>query len=224
MAKRVLYTGVDPSGYSKEDNFFHFPLVSLHMRSLSVREIKDVFEKIYSYSHILFTTKYGVQSFFRCMSALKIPKEHLEPVFLLAVGEGTKRALEQEGVYITYVGSDETEQGAIRMLEALDLEDANILLPQAGITRAKLIHYLVEKSISYEVIILYDLIKQRPYTEVDLADFDKVIFTTPVAVEAFFDIYDDIPVTLDVLSMGLATRCRIKHYLDLKSKQIAQKV
>lgn len=224
MSKRVLYTGVDPSGYSKEDNFFHFPLVSLHMRNLSIREIKDVFGKIYSYSHILFTSKYGVQSFFRCMKELSIPKEHLDPVFLLAVGEGTKLALEQEGVYIAYVGTDETEQGVIAMLEAIDLEDANILLPQAGMTRPKLIHYLVEKGISYEVIILYDLIKEKPYMKVDLADFDQIIFTTPVGVEAFFDIYDDIPPALEVLPMGLATRCKLKDYLNRGPKAIAQKV
>lgn len=224
MEKRVLYTGVDATGYSKEDNFFHLPLVSLHMRSLSIREITEVFEKIYSYSHILFTTKYGVKSFFHFMRELNIPKEHLDPVFILAVGASTKSALEEEGVYITYVGSDETEEGAIRMLEALDLEGANILIPQAGITRPKLIHYLVEKSISYEVVILYDLIKERPYTEINLSKFDEVIFTTPIAVDAFFDIYDDIPAAMEVHSMGLATRCRVKHYLDIRSKAIDKKV
>lgn len=224
MKKRILYTGVDPSGYLNEADIFHLPLISMKMRSLSIKEIKDVFDKIYGYSHILFTTKYAVQSFFHCMRELNIPKEHLDPVFLLAIGTSTLQALEEEGVYVTYVGSDETEDGVIRLLETLDLEDTKLLLPQAAITRPKLIHYLVEKEISYEVIILYDLLKEKPYVEVDLCDFNEVIFTSPIAVDAFFDIYEDIPPSIQVHSMGLMTRCRLKYYLDKSVKKIDKKV
>jgi uroporphyrinogen-III synthase len=214
MEKRIIYTGIDPSGYVQETNVLHFPLISLEMRSLVATEITEIFSKIYSYTHILFTSKYAVQAFFFCMKELNIPKEHLDPVFLLAIGRSTVKALEDEGVYVGYVGSDETEEGVIRLLETFDLEDARLLLPQAAIAKPKLVHYLVEKGIGYEVIILYDLIKEDPYTKINLNDFDEIIFTSPVGVEAFFEIYDDLPPALEVHCLGLLTRCRLKSYLD----------
>ena len=214
MEKKSIYTGIDPSGYLQETSILHFPLISLQMRDLRINEIKEVFSKIYGYSHILFTSKYAVRAFFYCMSQLNIPKEHLEPIFLLAIGSATAKELEKEGVYVGYVGTDETEEGAKRLLETLDLEDAKVLLPQSAVIRPKLIHYLVENAINYEVIILYDLKKEKPYSKINLHDFDDIIFTSPVAVEAFFDIYDDIPPTLEVHCLGMMTRCRLKSYLD----------
>ena len=219
MKKKILYTGIEPCETLNNAEVFHLPLISMKRRSLSIKETKDVFDHIYSYSHILFTSKYAVQSFFLCMKELNIPKEYLDPVFLLAIGSSTLKALEKEGVYINYVGSDETEEGAIRLLESLDLKDAKLLLPQAGMTRAKLIHYLVEKGVFYDVIILYDLFKQKPYEAIDLKNFDEIIFTSPVAVDAFFDIYEDLPHTLQVHSMGMMTRCKLKSYLNDKNKK-----
>jgi len=223
VEKKIIYTGIDPKGYLEGESIFHYPLISMKMRSVHTKEIEEVFAKIYAYSHILFTSGYAVRSFFHAMKELGIPKEHLEPVFLLAIGRSTLKALELEGVYVAYVGSDETEEGVIRLLETLDLEEANILLPQTAVTKPKLIHYLVAKLVSYEVIILYDLIKERPYFEVNLSDFHKIVFTAPVSVDAFFEIFDDLPPYLEVHALGLMTRCRVKTYLDDKMKKIDKK-
>ncbi len=214
MKKKVLYTGVDPKGYLGEGDVFHYPLVSMKIRSISVKEIIDVFKCIYAYSHILFTSKYAVQAFFHCMREMKVPKEYLESVYILAIGSRTAQEVEKEGVYVTYVGSDETEVGIIRLLETLDLEESKILLPQSPMTRPKLIHYLVEKGIAYEIIILYDLLKEKPYTKVNLEDFDELIFTSPVAVESFFDFHNDIAPSIVVHTMGLMTRCKLKECLS----------
>jgi uroporphyrinogen-III synthase len=220
MRKKILYTGIEHKQMEKNADIFHFPLISMRRRNLSIKEIKEIFERLYYYSHILFTSKYAVQSFFLSMKELNIPKEHLESVFLLAIGPSTMEALAKEGVYITYAGSDETEEGAIRLLESLDLKDSKILLPQSGMTRAKLIHYLVEKEIFYDLIVLYDLYKQHPQIKVDLKDFNEIIFTSPVAVEAFFDIYEDLPPTLQVHCMGMMTRCKLKNFLTNSNKKI----
>ncbi|MCH9622129.1 MAG: hypothetical protein S4CHLAM20_15640 [Chlamydiia bacterium] len=214
MEKKIIYTGIDPTGYVQDSNVLHFPLISLEMRCLQTSEIKEIFSKIFSYTHILFTSKYAVQAFFFFMKELNIPKEHLDPVFLLAIGRTTLKALENEGVYVGYVGSDETEEGVIRLLETFDLEDSKILLPQAAMAKPKLIHYLVEKGIGYEVVILYDLLKEAPYSKINLKDFDEIIFTSPVAVDAFFEVYEDLPTTMEVHCLGLMTRCRLKSYLD----------
>lgn len=223
MDKRILYTGVDPTGFMEGKNFFHLPYVSLHMRSLSTKEIREVFEKIYGYTHLLFTTKFSVKSFFYFMKKWDIPKDYLNPVFILAVGNPTKAALEEEGITINYIGSDETEEGVIRMFESIDLEAANLLIPQSGSAKPKLTHYLVEKGVSYEVIVLYDLLKEHPKTKVRLENFDEVVFTTPVAVDAFFEVHADIPPSIDVHCMGLSTRKRLKEYLDRGTKEIDQK-
>lgn|GEM_PF-1796557 len=223
MEKKIIYTGIDPEGYLEGESIFHYPLISMKIRNVHSKEIEEAFSKIYAYTHILFTSKYAVRSFFHAMKQLAVPKEHLEPVFLLAIGRSTLKALESEGVYVAYVGSDETEEGVIRLLETLDLDDANILLPQTAMTKPKLIHYLVEKAVSYEVIILYDLIKERPYYQINLADFHKIVFTAPVSVDVFFEIFDDLPPSLEVHALGLMTRCRVKRYLDDKMKKIDKK-
>lgn len=216
MRKKILYTGVDPKGVEIDADVTHHPLISMRMRSTTVKEINDVFGSIYKYSHILFTSKYAVQTFFHCMKEMNVPREYLESVYLLAIGPMTAEEIEKEGVYVHYVGSDETEVGIIRLLETLDLEDSKVLLPQSAMTRPKLIHYLVEKSIAYEIIILYDLLKEKPDAKLQLEDFDELIFTSPVAVEAFFDLYGDIIPSLIVHTKGLMTRCKLKACLDKK--------
>jgi uroporphyrinogen-III synthase len=222
MKKKILYTGIEYPQEQKNADIFHFPLISMKRRSLSLKETKQVFDRLYSYSHILFTSKYAVQSFFLCKKELNIPKDHLESVFLLAIGLSTMKALEKEGVYITYAGSDETEEGAIRLLETLDLKDCKLLLPQSGMTRAKFIYYLEEKDILYDLIILYDLHRENPQTKVNLKEFDEIIFTSPVAVDAFFNIYEDLPHTLQVHCMGMMTRCKIKSYLTNTNNKIGE--
>jgi uroporphyrinogen-III synthase len=153
------------------------------------------------------------------MKEMKIPKEYLEAVFILAIGAMTLKEIEKEGVYVTYVGSNETEAGVISLLETLDLEGSTLLLPQSSMTRPKLIHYLVEKGIAYEVIILYDLLKEKPYTKLNLEEFDALIFTSPVGVEAFFEVYEDIIPSMEIHTMGLMTRCTLKKCLDKKAKK-----
>ena len=53
--------------------------------------------------------------------------------------------------------------------------------------------------------------------------FDELIFTSPVAVEAFFEIYDDIVPSIEVHAMGMMTRCKLKGYLDASAKKIDKK-
>ena len=218
MEKRVLYTGIDPAGYAGGKNFFHLPYVSLHYRSLSEMDGKEIFEKIYGYTHLLFSTKFSVKSFFYFMRKWGVPKQYLEPVFVLALGNSTKVALEEEGIAINYIGSDETEEGMVRMLESIDLEGAKLLIPQSGMHRPKLVHFLVEKEISYQEVVLYDLQKERPETKVKLESFDEIVFSTPVAVDAFFEVHDDIPPSVHVHCMGLSTRKKLRERLEIDKK------
>ncbi|MCH9811482.1 uroporphyrinogen-III synthase [bacterium] len=218
MDKRVLYTGIDLSAYGGGKNCFHLPYVSLHYRTLSAGDGKEIFEKIYRYTHLLFPTKFAVKSFFYFMRKWNVPKEYLDPVFILALGNSTKKALEEEGITINYIGSDETEEGMVRMLESIDLEGAELLIPQSGMHRPKLIHFLVEKEVSYKEIVLYDLQEERPETEIKLENFDEIVFSTPVAVRAFFDVHKDIPPSIDVHCMGLSTRKKLRDCLEIEKK------
>ena len=224
MSRRILYTGIEPDRAYEGEEIFHMPLLEMEMRSCSNKETQNVFTHLADYSHLLFTSKYSVQAFFSHLKELGISKDYLKNHFILAIGTSTYKALESEGIYINYMGNDETEIGMVRLLENIDLSDSSILIPQSCVTSPKLVHYLIEKSISYEVVILYDILKKKPYFHMDLSNFDLLVFTSPVAVDRFFELYKDIPVNIDIECLGVMTRCHLKHHLDTIGKQIDKKI
>ena len=211
--KKVFYSGLDPSHYHTHKEVVHVPLVEIDARPFDSLEIQEVFSDIYSFSHIIFTSKSSAQIFLRYFRRASYEMKDLDRLHIIAIGPVTAHYLQLAGLEPSYIAADETQEGVIRVLSSLDMTEANVLIPKSSSARPVLAHYLVEHNIHYRICILYDMYKKRPDILPDLNDFDEVVFTTPRCVESFFDIYHDFPSGIDFHAMGSYTRETLREKL-----------
>lgn len=224
MKNTILYTGSDMSLYETKEDILHFPLTKLCINEDDAFEVLLELKQIFLYSHIVFTTKYAAVSFIHFLKLHRISIKMLEGIFIIALCPQCIHILEKEGIEVNYVGRDESEQGLIRLLQKMDLTNAKILFPQSGLKKPNLVHFLVEEEVEHKIMILYELKKNLPYTTMNLSDFSQVVFTSPLGVDVFFELFEDLPAHLSVHTMGLMTRCRLKSYLEGSRKKIDKKI
>lgn len=191
--KATLYLGVDPKHYATEKKMIHFPLVKIVPRAMDTLEIRKVFQNIETFTHIIFTSKYAVDIFYRYLQGYGLSRDILKGKYLIAFGQITAIYMKKEGMIPTYIAVDETELGVVRLIGAADMENAHVLLPKSSSARPLMLHYFIEHGIKHQACILYDMYEQIPEQKVSLEEVDEVVFTNPLTVDAFFSLYDRIP-------------------------------
>jgi uroporphyrinogen-III synthase len=204
--KLVLYLGLDPSHYPQERPVVHFPVIKIVPRSKDSLEVREVFSKIEEYSHIIFTSKNGVQEFFDCLEAFGYQLRKVRHSVIIAVGHVTALYLEKQGVSAHFVAGNECQEGIIDILSEMDLDGANILLPRSSIARPLLSEYLVEQQIKHKICSLYDTLSHRPEEIPPLEEVGEIIFTSPSTVKGFFEIFDRVPEDVQLTAIGPITR------------------
>lgn len=211
--KKVLYVGLDPTHYHTHKPVIHLPLIEIDARPYDSLEVQEILSQIFTFSHIIFTSKSSVKIFIKYFKRACYEIDELQKLHLIAIGPVTAHFLKASGLNPAYIAADETQEGVMRVLSSLDLTDANILLPKSSSARPVLAHYLVEHNIRHRICILYDMYKKRPDYVPNLEEFDEVIFTTPKCVECFFEIFPDIPSSISFHPMGTVTRDVLRNKL-----------
>ncbi|MBM3201410.1 MAG: uroporphyrinogen-III synthase [Chlamydiae bacterium] len=212
--KSVLYLGLNPSHYPQERPILHCPVIKIVPRSKESLEIKEVFAKIEEYSHIIFTSKNGVEIFFEYLEAFGLDREKLRQTVIIAVGHVTALYLEKEGMSANFVAGNECQEGIIDILSEMDLDGANMLLPRSSIARPLLSEYLVEQQIKHKICSLYDTISHKPETLPDLEDVGEIVFTSPSTVDAFFEIFERVPSEVHLTALGPITRKALREKMQ----------
>ncbi|HSW86676.1 MAG TPA: uroporphyrinogen-III synthase [Rhabdochlamydiaceae bacterium] len=222
--KTILYLGSDPPHFSAEGRVIHYPVITIVPRSLDSPEIKNAFEKIAQYTHVLFTSKNGVKVFFDLFDQLHFSRDILIKKQILAIGRVTAYALSSYAIFPNYIAKEETQEGMIELLERMDLTEAFLFLPRSSLSRPKILDYLIERKISHRTCDLYDTVAQKLLPVPDLETVDEIVFTSPSTVDAFFKIYPCIPENKNAVAIGpitseyLALRLS-RNYPNLSSNQ-----
>lgn len=218
--KHALYLGVDPSHFQTEKEIVHMPLIKIVRRRVDSCEIMKIFEHIPDYTHIVFTSKSSVRIFLSYFKRHGHLTEELAGKHIIAIGHMTAYYLKEEGLAPSYIAADETEEGIVRVLAALDLKCAYVLLPKSSVPRTLLTHFLVEHEVRHQICVLYDALEDVPEEPIDLELIDEVIFTNPLTVEVFFSIYPEIPTFIKLHPLGNVTREALRAKLrDIQTLQ-----
>jgi len=208
--KTILYLGSDPAHFSATGRIIHYPVIKIVPRPIDAPEIKDAFEKMAQYTHVLFTSKNGVKVFLDFFNRLHCDKDLLLEKQILAIGHATAHALSVNGVIPHLIPQEETQEGMIELLEQTDLKDAFIFLPRSSLSRPKIVHYLIERKILHRTCDLYDTVAQKLEPIPDLETVDEIVFTSPSTVDAFFKIYSCIPKHKTIVAIGPITQDYLK--------------
>jgi uroporphyrinogen-III synthase len=204
--KHALYLGVDPTHFKTDKEIVHMPLIKIVRRQVDSKELIKVFEHILDYSHIVFTSKSSVRIFLAYIKRHGHVIGELQNKHIIAIGRITAFYLKNEGLSPSYIAADETEEGVVKVLAALDLTSAFVLLPKSSAPRAQLIHFLVEHEVRHQICVLYDALEEIPEEPIDLELIDEVVFTNPLTVDVFFSLYPEIPSFIKLHPLGNITR------------------
>ncbi len=206
MTKSVLYLGIDPTHFKTDKQVIHMPLLKILRRPIDSKELHRIFEHVPQYTHLVFTSKSAVRIFFSYFRAHGRGVEELEGKHMIAIGHVTAYYLKEEGIAPGYIAADETEDGLVRVLAALELKEAYILLPKSSLPKTQLTHFLVEHEVRHQICVLYDACEEIPKEPIDLDSIDEVVFTNPLTVDIFFSLYPEIPSSIKLHPLGNVTR------------------
>ena len=210
--KTILYLGTDPTHFASPwqgANVIHYPLIQIIPRSISTPEITLAYHNLSSYSHILFTSKYGVQIFFSHLSSLNL--SFPDSLASIAIGQRTAAFLQKEGVIPSFVAKEESQEGVVALIEGLShLSSSSILIPKSSLSRPLLFQFLIEKKIHHTAIDLYDTLFHKPVDQLPpWEQIDLFVFTSPSTVRAFIHFFTLLPPQEKCFAIGPITQKEI---------------
>ena len=190
---RVLLTGT-PSMCEKqkrvleEDGAEVIPFSLIDTRELEEPVFLQAMEELSSYTWLVFTSSNGVELFLKALKKERKDIRKLSGLRFAVIGEGTKMALENAGIYADFVPSRySSEDMAREWIPELTPSD-RVLLLRAREASQKLPEALGEAGIPCTDAPLYETVRdERKAEELNrlLADVDYVTFASASAVKAF---------------------------------------
>lgn len=208
---KILYTGLNPKHFGKEVT--HFPLIEIVPRAFNRFDITCSFDDIPEYTHIIFTSKSGVEVFFSCLKEKGYTEKDLEGKEIVAVGKVTAKYLEAKGVKVSKVADTETQEGVIHLLALEDLGKSYVFLPQSSRARCALVQSLIHRGVRHQRCDLYDTRVKIPTVRPTLESFDEIIFTSPSTVDAFKKVFGNVPKGKKITAIGPVTRSKLNFIL-----------
>ena len=166
---RILYLGIDPSHILEGNEVTHLPLIKTVALPFTIPDKP--------YSHIILTSKEAV----RYMSNVK-------PLYIaLTIGPGT--TFKAKKLFPQVIEAKQfTQEGVLGLIDEVK-PSGPLLYPRSIQARPYLAEQLLERGYELDIIDLYDTVPILPLILPDLTPFDRIFFTSPTCVKAFFDLY-----------------------------------
>ncbi|PWU16184.1 MAG: hypothetical protein C5B45_01090 [Chlamydiae bacterium] len=202
--KKVLYLGTDPSYYkAKGAQIIHYPVIQIVPRMDSY--IQAAYNKLASYTHLLFTSKNTVRVFFQQLNDLGISKNLLEPIIIIAIGQVTASYIKKYA-HCSFVAEEETQEGVVAFLCTQSLEKTHFFFPRSSLSRNVIIGFFKKNHILFQDCFIYDTVIQKNPPLPDLGDIDEIVFTSPSTVKFFLEIFSAIPLDKKLVTIGPITQ------------------
>ncbi len=197
MNKKTLHVGLSLSEEQKNDpNILHFPLIEIipvPQEELGPVDLSEI-------SHIIFTSKTAVNLWYEYFGA-----DNLQEKILISVGKGTSREIEKKGLHVPYTAQEESAEGIVKLLEEVCVSCDKIFWPHAEGARRVISEYCRKMNINLTERILYKTITKKLESLPDLTSFEKIYFSSPSSVEAFFALFPNPPSHLAFETIGPIT-------------------
>jgi uroporphyrinogen-III synthase len=190
---KKLYLGLRP----KDPAVIHFPLIQIVPRPAA--EIKAALDNCYS--HILFTSQSAVEIFFNTLKTGVKGK-------ILAVGQETKRKIEEFGCEVEAAPEEESAEGLIKLLETMEL--SYVLWPRSALSRSLISDYLTTRKVPFCALVLYDTKPHLPGPLPPMEEIGEIIFTSPSTVHAYLHFFKEFPEGKKLTAIGPITQMALE--------------
>ena len=206
--KRILFTGLDPSGFLGLGQLQHWPALTVLIPESVQAAYADVFCELKQnrFTTIIFTGKLGVTLFFQAIRNAAMDARLLGGTQVIAAGQSTALELVEQGIRPDLVCCND----AVREVPAaLDGKTTgNVLLVKAGVEGHGLEVALRQSDIPARSLVTHHLIP-HPLLGRPLPDHDTIYFVSPSGVNAYWNAYGKDAFTKEVVCIGTATQAAV---------------
>ncbi len=211
--KKILFTGLSTERFFIKGVYFHLPLIEIRPMS-DYKEFDNYLKNISDYDWIIFTSRYGAEYFFKRLGDVGLDLRALNGIKIAAVGKSSQNRLLNFGIKADLVPRNESSKGLIERFKKENLKGKNIFLPRSDISDKGLEKELGKFGALVTTSVAYRNVMPKDLPDLDLNDFDKIMFTSPSGVRNFKRRYKKVPKNVKVRCIGDVTlreakRCRL---------------
>ncbi|MFQ5952920.1 MAG: uroporphyrinogen-III C-methyltransferase [Candidatus Omnitrophota bacterium] len=202
--KRVLFTGLSAERYFLKGTYEHVPLIKTEPAK-SYKKFDAQVKNIEDFDWIVFTSRYGVKHFFERLKNLGFDARKLYRVKIAAIGQSTRKKLNEYSLEANLVPSDESSRGLIKAFKKIDLKGKKIFMPRSDISDKGLGKALEALGADVTASVAYRNVMPEDLPDLDLNEFDEIMFTSPSTVRNFKKRYGEAPEGIKINCIGEVT-------------------
>lgn len=213
--QNILVTGTTSRDYEGDGNIIHSSLIRIEKnRDQKIPALLK--SKLSSFHWIVFTSRYGVRFFFEILREIKFDIRALGGVKIASVGRTTTAELNRFHLHPDIESETQSAEGLISYFERAHFTGKNILLPRSDKGLKFLLTELTRLGNMVTDLPIYNNLENNDIETVDLAQFQKIYFSSPSGVDSFKRIYGEFPEGVQLVAKGKTTEHKIK--LELNEK------
>lgn len=211
--KRVLFTGLSKERFFRDATYYHLPLISIEPLE-DYKRFDSYLKKIKQFDWIVFASRYGVEYFFERLRKVGHDSRTLSAIKIAAVGNSTRSRLLDFGIKANLMPQKESSEGLIKEFKKINLRRKKIFLPRSDISDKGLEKALQKLGAVAISSFAYRNRMPEDLPDLDLNNFDRIMFTSPSTARNFKDRYRGLPKDVEVECIGDVTlreakRCRL---------------
>lgn len=207
--KKILFTGLSKERFFIKGTYFYLPLIKIEFIRDS-RKFDSYLKKINDFDWVVFTSRYGVEYFFKRLKNMNFDLRVLKGLKIAAIGSSTKNKLLSLGIRADLVPKNESSKGLIDKFKKEELNGKNIFMPRSDISDKGLSRAFENLGAKVSASVAYKNVMPKGLPDLDLNYFDEIMFTSPSTVRNFKLRYKKLPKKVKVNCIGEVTSKEVK--------------
>lgn len=208
-SKRVLFTGLSKERFFDGKIYFHLPMIKIVPYD-DYTEFDKTIGKIEDFDWVVFSSRYGVEYFFRRLKSISKDSRALYKTKVAAIGNSTSRKLLEYGILADLVPKNESSVGLLEEFSKIDLKGKRIFLPRSDISDKGLGDGLRSMCADVTTRFAYKNIMPPYLPDLDFHFFNEIVFTSPSGVRNFKKRYRSIPKGIKISCIGEVTHKEVR--------------
>lgn len=211
--KRILYTGLSKERFFLPGAYFHLPLIKIEPLD-NYGEFDNFLKDIKKFDWVVFSSRYGVEYFFKRLMAIGLDSRMLKDEEIAAIGASTASRLRDFGIIADLVPKEESSKGLLKEFSKINIKGKEVFLPRSDISDKKLNEGFEKLGARVSASYAYRNVPAKDLPALDLNWFHEIMFTSPSGVRNFKKRYGRLPRGVKAKCIGDVTlneakRCRL---------------
>jgi uroporphyrinogen-III synthase len=203
----------------KGATYMEFPMIEILPAEITA-QIKEAISRISSFQWLMFTSKNGVEYFFRILDGFNIGLNKLADVNIAVIGAGTAKELTKHGVEPDFISAGNTSEEMVKELKAKQIKAEDKILLVLGELAKDTLEDGLKDIAKIARIDVYRTVETKNHSE-DIIEkikndkYDMIIFTSPSGFCNFVKIKEQrFPEAeqLKIACIGKTTEAEIKKH------------